>query len=157
MKNFANFHQSTFKSLKIGTFTGSFYPKQKMYEFKIYRGVMSLQNEEWCRIWSGLDLSIQNWYEEFDEFWPEPSKISKIWTLMSCFWLKYIMYELKKVQRKFDCTEDWCKIWRQTDLYFLKWHEEFDKFSPEQVRKSENWVFSWVFLSKVENVWAWNL
>ena len=28
----------------------------------------------------------------------------------------------------FDCTEDWCKIWRQTDLYFLKWHEEFGKF-----------------------------
>ena len=28
----------------------------------------------------------------------------------------------------FDCTEDWCKIWRKTDLYFLKWHEEFGKF-----------------------------
>ena len=51
----------------------------------------------------------------------------------------------------FDCTEDWCKIWRQTDLYFLKWHEEFGKFSPEHVRKSKNWVFSWVHLSKVEN------
>ena len=25
MKNFANFHQSTFESLKIGTFTGSFF------------------------------------------------------------------------------------------------------------------------------------
>ena len=57
----------------------------------------------------------------------------------------------------FNCTEDWCKIWRQTDLYFLKWHEEFGKFSPEHVRKSKNWVFSWVLLSKVENVWAWNL
>ena len=57
----------------------------------------------------------------------------------------------------FDCTEDWCKIWRKTDLYFLKWHEEFGKFSPEHVRKSKNWVFSWVLLSKVENVWAWNL
>ena len=27
MRNLANFHQSTFKSLKIGTFIGSFYPK----------------------------------------------------------------------------------------------------------------------------------
>ena len=27
MKNLANFHQSTFESLKIGTFIGSFYPK----------------------------------------------------------------------------------------------------------------------------------
>ena len=58
---------------------------------------------------------------------------------------------------KLDCTENWCKIWRQTDLYFLKWHEEFGKFSPEHVHKSKNWVLSWVFLSKVENVWAWNL
>ena len=57
----------------------------------------------------------------------------------------------------FDCTEDWCKIWRQTDLYFLKWHEEFCKYSPEHVRKSKNWVFSWVLLSKVWNMWAWNL
>ena len=46
MRNFANFHQSTFKSLKIGTFIGSFYPKQKMYELKIYSGVMCHDNEE---------------------------------------------------------------------------------------------------------------
>ena len=35
MRNLANFHQSTFKSLKIGTLVGSFYPKQKMYELTI--------------------------------------------------------------------------------------------------------------------------
>ena len=46
MKNLANFHQSTFESLKIGTFIGSFYPKQKMYELKIYKGVMCYDNEE---------------------------------------------------------------------------------------------------------------
>ena len=28
----------------------------------------------------------------------------------------------------FDSNEDWYKIWRKTDLYFLKWHEEFCKF-----------------------------
>ena len=27
----------------------------------------------------------------------------------------------------FNDTEDWCKIWRETDLYFQKWHEEFRK------------------------------
>ena len=46
MRNLANFHQSTFKSLKIGTLIGSFYPKQKMYELKIYRGVLYHYNEE---------------------------------------------------------------------------------------------------------------
>ena len=40
MRDLANFHQSTFKSLKIGTLTESFYPKQKMQELKIYRGVL---------------------------------------------------------------------------------------------------------------------
>ena len=57
----------------------------------------------------------------------------------------------------FDCTADWCKIWRKTGLYFLKWHEEFDKFSPKHVQKSKNWDFYWVLLSKIENVWAQNL
>ena len=46
MKNLANFHQSMFESLKIETFIGSLYPKQKMYVLKIYRGVMCHQNEE---------------------------------------------------------------------------------------------------------------
>ena len=46
MRNFTNFHQSMFESLKIGTFIGLFYPKQKMYELKIYRGVMCHDNEE---------------------------------------------------------------------------------------------------------------
>ena len=34
MRNLANFHQSTFESLKIGTFIGSFYPKQKCLSLK---------------------------------------------------------------------------------------------------------------------------
>ena len=46
MRNLANFHQSTFEILKIWTFIGSFYPKQKIYDLKIYRGVMCHDNEE---------------------------------------------------------------------------------------------------------------
>ena len=45
-RNLANFYQSTFESLKIWTFSGSFDPKQKMYELKIQRGVMCHDNEE---------------------------------------------------------------------------------------------------------------
>ena len=29
----------------------------------------------------------------------------------------------------FDRTEDSCKSWQKTDLYFQKWHDEFEKFS----------------------------
>ena len=39
---------------------GSFYPKQKMYELEIYRGVMNHDNEQWCKIWIGIELSLQN-------------------------------------------------------------------------------------------------
>ena len=46
MRNFANFHQSTFKSLKSWNFIGSFHQKQKMYELTIYRGVMCHENKE---------------------------------------------------------------------------------------------------------------
>ena len=68
-----------------------------MYELKIYRGVLGQDIEEGYKIWRGINLSVQNWHEEFDEFWPEHSKIWKICTLMGFFWTKYIIVELKKV------------------------------------------------------------
>ena len=100
-----------------------------MNELKIYRGVMCHCNEEWCKILIEIDLSFQNWHEEFDKFWPEHSKVSKICTLMGWFWKKYIMFELKKYRGViFYDTREWSKIWRKTDLRFRKWHEEFGNF-----------------------------
>ena len=96
MRNFANFHQSTFESLKIGTLMGSFYLKQKMY---------------------GL----------------QPN------TLMGCFWPKYIMLELKNYRRViFDDTEEWCKIWRKTDLCFLKWRDFILESKIAELNENKN-------------------
>ena len=53
------------------------------------------------KIWRGLSLPVQNWHEKFDRFWPEHLKISKLCTLMGCFWRKYVMFELKKAQRSY--------------------------------------------------------
>ena len=39
-----------------------------MNELKIYRGVLCHENEEWYQIWRGIDLSAQNWHEEFGKF-----------------------------------------------------------------------------------------
>ena len=101
-----------------------------MYEFKIHGGVMCHDTEEWCTI-SKTDLMFQNWHEEFDEFWPRHLKVSKICTLMGSFSQKYIIFELEKYRGViFHDTEEWCKIWRKTDLWFGKWHEEFGKLSP---------------------------
>ena len=60
----------------------------------------------------------------------------------------------KKVQGvMFDSTENWCKIWRKTDFCFQKWHEEFEKFSPEHLKVSklglwwDSFVQSWKCMS----------
>ena len=42
----------------------------------------------------------------------------------------------------FDGNQDWYKVWRKTDLWFGKWHEEFGKFSSEHLRVSKL-VLSW--------------
>ena len=83
-------------------------------------------------------MPFQNWHKEFDKFWPEHSKVSKIFTLMGSFLVNYILIELKKYRPVvFHDIEEWYKIWRKIDLSFGKWHEEFGKFSPEHSKVSK--------------------
>ena len=86
---------------QLFTLMTSFCVKLKMYGLKIYSGVMCYGNEEWCKIWRGIDLSVQNWHEEFGTFCPKHLKISKIYPLMDSFWPKHLMFELKKVQMSY--------------------------------------------------------
>ena len=62
------------ENLKVGTLMGSFFSKLKMYELKIYRRVMCHGNKKWYKNWRGIELSLQNWLEEFDDFWPKHLK-----------------------------------------------------------------------------------
>ena len=108
-------------SLKMGTLRGFFCPKLKIFELKIYKGVMCHKNEEWCKNWRRTDFSVQNWHEQFWTFWFKYSKISKMCTLMGCLWSKCIMFKLKKYKEvMFDSYKYWCKIWRKTDFCFQK-------------------------------------
>ena len=128
-----------------------------MYELKTYRGVIYHDNEEWCKIGTGIDFPFQNWDDHFDEIWLEHSKISKICTLIDCLGLKYIIFDLKKYRRvMFGSTEYWCKIWRKTDFCFQKWDKEFGKFSPEHLKISKFGLWWDSFKSKLENVWTSN-
>ena len=128
-KEFGKFSPEHFKVSNLGQWGDSFIQSKQCMSLK-FTEELCHDNEEWCKIWRGIDLSFQNWHEEFDKFWPNHSKFSKICTLVGSFWTKYIIFELKKYREVlFDGTEDWCKIWRKTDLYFLKWHEDFGKFS----------------------------
>ena len=83
-------------------------------------------------------MSYQNWYKEFDEFWLENSKVSKIYTLIGYFDQSISCLSWKKYRGVlFHDTRVWCKIWRKTDLWFGKWHEEYGKFSPEHLKVSK--------------------
>ena len=106
--------------------------------------------------WGMMQKSKRNWLVsskltwEIEEFWPEHWKISKMCTLMGCFWSKYVMFELKMYRgAMFYGIEYWCKIWSKRNMCFQKWHEEFSKLSPEHVQKSKNWDFDRILLSKV--------
>ena len=139
-------------SLKIRTLMTSFYLKSKIYELKIYRGVIFHDNKEWCKVSRAINLSVQNWHEGFDELWRKLMKISRICTLMDCIWPKHIMFKRKKVQGNYVWWQ-WI-LMQKTVLHFQKLHERFSKCSREHVRKSKNWDFDGILLSKVENVWA---
>ena len=114
------------ENLKVSNwdFDGIFCTKLKMYKLKIYMGVMCRDNEEWCKIGRGIDLSFQNWLQKIDNFWPRHSKVSEICTLTGSFWSKLKNYRAIM----FDGTKDWRKIWRKTDLCFQIWHDESGKF-----------------------------
>ena len=94
----------------------------RMHELETYRGVMRYDNEEWCKIWNGIDFPVQNWHWHWHKkFWPEYSRISETCTLMGWFWPKYIIFQLKKYRVvMFNGTQDWYKVWRKTDLCFQK-------------------------------------
>ena len=78
----------------------------------------------------------------------------KTYTLIGYFCPKHIKFYRKKYRRglSYD-TEEWCKVWRKTDSWIQKWHEEFDEFWPN-TRKSQNLHFKGLLLIQVYNVWA---
>ena len=94
---------------------------------KKHRGCISHDPEGWCKIWRKTDLLFQKW-QEFGEIRPEHLKISKTCTFICSCCAKYLMFDLKKYMGVvFHDTEGWCKLWRKTDLWFAKWHEEYGR------------------------------
>ena len=81
----------------------SFCPKRKMYELKVYRGVIYKDTEVWWKIWREIDLSFLWWI------------LTRVWKCSGVI---------------FHGTQDWWKIWRKADSWFGKWQREFGKFSP---------------------------
>ena len=122
--------QIFFTALKIGILMESFNPNLKKYELKIHRGITCHDNEELRKICRRTDLSFQSWYKEFEGFWTQHLKVSKMFILMGSFWEKYILLELKKYRGViFHENEEGSKIWRGIDLSFQNWQKEHSKVS----------------------------
>ena len=84
-------------------------------------------------------MSFQNWHREFDEYWPKHS--------MASLWPKSILLDLKRYRRVvIHDTEEWYKIWRKTELWFRKWHEECGKDSPEHLKVSKLGLWWYLFV-----------
>ena len=76
--------------------------------------------------------------EELTNFDSRAWKVSKVYTLIGCFWPKYVMFELKKYRWViFHNTRVWCKTWGKIDLLFGKWQEKFGKFSTVHTNVSK--------------------
>ena len=138
IRNLTNCDPITQKVSKIFILMSSLWAKYMLFELKICRGIILFETERGYKIWRGINFSFQNRRKEFDKFWPEPSKVSKIFTLMGSFWAKYILFGLKKYRRIiFHETEMGYKTWRGIDLSFENWHKKFDKFWSEHSKVSK--------------------
>ena len=119
---------------------------------------MCHDNEEWYKNWRGTGLSIQNWHEEFNKFWSEDSKISNICTILGCLWPKYIMFELKKVERSYVWWH-WRLMQNLKENWFvlLKLTWGIWKIYTRELESLEILTLMGFFCPKLENVWAENL
>ena len=126
-----NFSLSTahMKFHQIYTLIGSFCWKYIKFQLKGYRGVTSHYTEEWSKFWRKTDFCFKN-DKNLVHF--DSTQVSKICTLICPFCAKYITFDLKKDRGViFHDNKVLCKLWRKTDLWFEKWHDEFGKFSPK--------------------------
>ena len=63
-------------------------------------------------------------------------KFHQLCTLIDSFCWKYIKFKLKKyIALMSHDSEDWCRIWRKTDLLFQKW-QEFGELWPKHSKVS---------------------
>ena len=81
------------KVSKFGLWWDSFIQSRKCVSLKLTRELIVMAMKKDAKLEEELTCCFK--VDNFDEFWPEHSKISKICTLMSCVGPKYVMFELK--------------------------------------------------------------
>ena len=84
-EEFGKFSSEPLKQSKFVFSWDPFVQSRKCMGYKLTEElqVMTLKNHE---------KSEEELTKEFDEFWLENSNVSKIYTLVGCFWPRYIMF-----------------------------------------------------------------
>ena len=145
-KNLVKFDPSTQKSPKLALSFARMCKIFNVWPKKVQRSYLSWH-------WRVMQNLKKNWLVVWKMIWgiwqifTRALESLKIWTLMRSFNPKYKKYELqnsdfdeilhpnyKKYELKihrgvmYYSNEEWCKIWRGTDLLFQNWHEESNEF-----------------------------
>ena len=68
MRNLGNFHQRTWKSQNWNFDGILLFKVENLWAWNL-QAIINRDNEERYKIGGGIDLSIQNWHEEFYKFW----------------------------------------------------------------------------------------
>ena len=105
------------ESLKIATLMGSYDPKWKMYELKIYSGAMCHDKKKDVKSEEELTCQIKI---DMRKLWLEHSKVSKVCILMGLLLTKVYNFWPKKVQRSYLSWH-----WRVMQNLKRNWHAAF--------------------------------
>ena len=145
-EGYGKFSPEHLKVSKLGLWWGPF--------IQIIKCMRSKFKPELCKIWRGIDLSFQNWHEEFDYFWPKDLKVPNICTLMGSIWPKYIMFERKKYRGVcFITLKSDAKLEEKLTSGLKNDMRNLVNFY-QSIEKSHIWDFDGILLLKVENVSA---
>ena len=138
MRNLANFHQST-RKCQNWNFDGILLPKVEY---------VWLWNLQWSYVswhWRMIQKLKRNWLGVLKLLWGTSQILTAAHGSLKniCFnWLLeikvYILFELQKYRGVvFHDTEEMCKFWQKTDLWFEKKLEKFGRFSPQHLKVSK--------------------
>ena len=90
----------------------------QFYKISVKKSCFKMTSIWWILTWSSGNLQI--------------------FTLISSLCTKHVTFDLKKYRGViFHETEEWCKVWRKTELWLWKWYEEYGEFSPEHLKVSQ--------------------
>ena len=129
------------RSLKNCSLMGSFCQKHIRFQLESFRGIMCYDTERWCKIKGKLTCGLKNDTRNLVNFHVSSRKSWNFhfeWIPLS---EAYKDLDEKVQKGYFSYHERVSKVWRKTDSWFQKWHEELVELSLQhsKIWKSVHW------------------